>query len=96
MILWINDNMILGPKDLVMKVKANSMKQFKCNDCGHLEECIENKIKYVKGGTFQCVQMVLLQSFSYEFKLGKKCYNTPAVPGTFSNEASKEWKVSWQ
>ncbi len=34
MILWIDDNMILGPEDLVMQVKADLMKQFECEDCG--------------------------------------------------------------
>jgi hypothetical protein len=47
MILWINDNMIHGPEDLVMQDKANLMKQFECDNCGHLEEYIANKIKYV-------------------------------------------------
>ncbi len=47
MISWIDDNMILGPEDLVMQVKANLMKQFECDDCGHLEEYVGNKIKYV-------------------------------------------------
>ena len=28
MISWINDNIILGPEDLVMQVKTNLMKQF--------------------------------------------------------------------
>jgi hypothetical protein len=47
MISWIDDNMILDPEDLVMQVKAELMKQFKCNHCGHLEEYVGNKIKYV-------------------------------------------------
>ncbi len=34
MISWIDNNMILGPEDLVMQVKADPMKQFKCDDCG--------------------------------------------------------------
>ncbi len=34
MILWIDDNMILGPEDLVMQVKADLMKQFDCDNCG--------------------------------------------------------------
>jgi hypothetical protein len=34
MISWIDDNMILGPEDLVMQVKAYLMKQFECDDCG--------------------------------------------------------------
>jgi hypothetical protein len=44
---WANNKMILGPEDLIMHVKANLMKDFKCNDCGSLEEYLENKIKYV-------------------------------------------------
>jgi hypothetical protein len=47
MISWIDNNMLLCPEDLVMQVKANLMKQFKCNDVGHLEEYVGNKIKYV-------------------------------------------------
>jgi hypothetical protein len=47
MILWIEDNMILGPEDLVMQVKANLMKQFKSDNYGHREEFFGNKIKYV-------------------------------------------------
>ncbi len=31
MISWIDDYVILGQEDLVMQVKANLMKQFKCN-----------------------------------------------------------------
>jgi hypothetical protein len=46
-ISWIDDNMILGPEDLVMQIKANLMKQFQCNDCGRLEEYVGNKIKLV-------------------------------------------------
>ena len=47
MILWIDNNMILGPEDLVMQIKANSMKQFECNNCGCLKEYIGSKIEYV-------------------------------------------------
>jgi hypothetical protein len=31
MISWIHNNTILGPEDLVMQVKANLRKQFKCD-----------------------------------------------------------------
>jgi hypothetical protein len=34
MILWIDDNMIVGPLDLVLKLKNNLMEQFKCDNCG--------------------------------------------------------------
>jgi hypothetical protein len=36
MILWIDDNMIVGPSDLMLKLKSNLMEQFECNDCGVL------------------------------------------------------------
>jgi hypothetical protein len=47
MISWINDNMILGPSNLVMQLKKDLMQQFDCDDCGHLEEYVGNKIEYV-------------------------------------------------
>ncbi len=47
MISWIDNYMILGPEVWVMQFKADLMKQFKCNNCGHLKEYVGNKIKYV-------------------------------------------------
>ncbi len=47
MITWINGNMIIGPSDLVLKLKSNLMEQFECNDCGLLTEYIGNKIERV-------------------------------------------------
>ncbi len=47
MISWIDDNMIVGPSDLVMKLKSNLMKEFECDDCGELTEYIGNKIECV-------------------------------------------------
>ena len=32
LISWINDNMIVGPSDLVLKLKSNLMEQFECDD----------------------------------------------------------------
>ncbi len=46
MISWINDNMILGPSNLVMQLKNDLMQRFGCNDCGYLEEYVGNKIEY--------------------------------------------------
>jgi hypothetical protein len=37
MISWINNNMILGPSNLVMQLKKDFMQQFDCDDCEHLE-----------------------------------------------------------
>jgi hypothetical protein len=37
--------------------------------------------------------MVLLQSYSDEFKLEKKCFNTPATPGTVLKSPAEDGKV---
>jgi hypothetical protein len=81
MISWINDNMIVGPSDLVLKLKSNLMEHFKCDECGELTEYIGNKIEQVSGDAIQLVQTVLTQSYEDEFNLGNKCYNTSAQPG---------------
>jgi hypothetical protein len=81
MISWINDNMIVGPTDLILKLKNDLMTQFECDDCRALTEYIENKIEYVGEGAIRMVQTVLTQSYKDEFKLGKRCYNTPATLG---------------
>ena len=47
MISWIDDNMIVGPSDMVMKLKSDLMKEFECDDCGELNEYIGNKIEHV-------------------------------------------------
>ncbi len=82
MISWLDNNMILGPEDLVMQVKADLMKQFECDDCGRLEEYVGNKIDYVGDDAIRFIQTVLLQSYSDKFNSEKKCHNTPAIPGT--------------
>jgi hypothetical protein len=70
MISWINDNMILGPSNLVMQLKSNLMQQFNCEGCGHHEEYVGNKIKYIGNNAIQFVQTLLIQSYSNEFELG--------------------------
>jgi hypothetical protein len=69
MISGIDDNMVLGPEDLVMQVKADLMKQFECDDCGKLEEYVGNKINYVGSDAVRFIQTVLLQSYSDKFNL---------------------------
>jgi hypothetical protein len=44
MILWIDDNIIAGPLDLVFKLKNNLMEQFECYNCGKLTEYIGNRL----------------------------------------------------
>jgi hypothetical protein len=81
MISWIDANMIVGPSDLVLKLKSNLMEQFECNDCGVLTEHTGNKIECVGEDAIRLVQTVLTQSYEDEFKLGNRYYNTPAQPG---------------
>jgi hypothetical protein len=82
MISWIDDNMIVGPLNLVLKLKSDLMEQFKCDDCGELTEYIGNKIERVGEDAIRLVQSVLTQSYEDEFNLENKCYSTPAQPGT--------------
>jgi hypothetical protein len=81
LILWIDDSMIVGPSDLVLKLKSNLMEQFEFNDSGVLTEYIGNKIECVGENAIRLVQTDLMQSYEDEFKLGNRCYNTPAQPG---------------
>ncbi len=75
-ISWIDDNMIVGPSNLVLKLKSNLMEQFECDDCGELTENIRNKIECIGKDAIQLVQTVLTQSYEDEFDLGNRCYNT--------------------
>ncbi len=82
MISWINDYIIVGPTDLILKLDNDLMTQFECDDCRALTEYIENKIEYMGEGAIRIVQTVPTQSYKDEFELGKSCYNTPATLGT--------------
>ncbi len=55
MISWIDDNMIIGPTDLVLKLKNDLMIQFKCDDCRALTEYIGNKIEHMGKGSIRMV-----------------------------------------
>ncbi len=65
--------MIIGPSDLVMKLKKDLMKQFECDDCGELTEYIRNKIERISEDAIRLVQTVLTQSYEDEFELEKRC-----------------------
>ncbi len=36
---------------------------------------------------------MLLQNYSNKFKLGKKCYNTPAIPGTVRKKPAENGEL---
>ncbi len=90
MISWIDENMILGPSNLVMQLKKDLMQQFDCDNCRCLEEYVGNKIEYVGNDAILFFQTVLMQSYSNEFLLGKRCYNTPAQLGTVLMKPPKD------
>ncbi len=93
MISWINDNMILGPSNLVMQIKNDLMKQFECDDCGPLEKYVGNKIDYIGKDAIQFTQNMLMQSYSDKFELPKRSYNSPAQPGTVLMKPVKNGEV---
>jgi hypothetical protein len=82
MILWIDDNMIVGPSDLALKLKSDLMEEFDCDNCKVLTEYIGNKIERVSKDAIQLVQTVLTWSYEDKFELENRCYNMSAQPGT--------------
>ncbi len=70
MISWIDDSMIVGPSDLVLKFKSNLVEQFECTDCGVLKEYIGDKIERVGEDAIQLVQTVLTQSYDDKLSSG--------------------------
>jgi hypothetical protein len=85
--------MIPGPSNLVMQFKNDLMKQFECNDCGRLKEYVGNKIDFIGKDAIQFTQNVLMQSYSDEFKLPKRSYNTPVQLGTVLMKPVKNGEV---
>ncbi len=83
MMSWIDDNAIVGQESDVMDLKKALMNQFKCEDCGTMEEYAGCTIEKLETGGIKFCQKVLLQSYRDEFDIGNlKKFNTPAAPGT--------------
>jgi hypothetical protein len=68
---WINDNAIGGQESDVLDLKKELMKQFKCEDCGPMNEYVGCRIETHKSGGFKFLQKVLLQSYRDEFNIKK-------------------------
>jgi hypothetical protein len=59
------------------------MKQFKCDNCGPMNEYIGCTIEKRKSGGIKFLQKVLLQSYRDQFDIKDlKKFNTLATPGT--------------
>jgi hypothetical protein len=59
MISWMDDNMIVGPTDLVLKLKSDLMTQLEYDNCGSLTEYIGIKIEHMGKDASRMVQTVL-------------------------------------
>jgi hypothetical protein len=67
----------------VLTLKKELMRQFKCDDCGPMNEYVGCMIKKHKSGGIKFMQKVLLQSHRKELDIKDlKKSNTPATPGT--------------
>jgi hypothetical protein len=83
MMSWIDDNAIVRQESDVTDLKKALMDQFKCEDCGPMDEYVGCTIEKLKTGGVKFRQKVLLQSYRDEFDiLNMKKFNTPAAPGT--------------
>ncbi len=79
---WVDDLRVMGPKELVMKEKAEFQKRFDCSDIGDVDEYVGCKVDRAEG-TIKMTQPVLLQSYQDEFDTkGGETPQTPAAPGT--------------
>jgi len=86
---WIDDNAIIGQENDIMELKKALMNQFKCEDCGPMDEYVGTIVKLDTGG-IKFRQKVLLQSYIDEFDILKlKKFNTLAAPGTVLRKHDK-------
>jgi hypothetical protein len=92
-VLWIDDNLIIGSKKAIEKAKNNIMERFDYKDCGDIEEYVGCKIVRTKN-LLKFTQPVLMQSYNGKFKLPKKSYRRPALAGLVLAAGKKEEALS--
>jgi hypothetical protein len=83
-LLWVDDCLILGDKDLVEKSKDAMKELFECDDLGEMHEYVGCKIeRNLDERWVKLTQPVMLQSFQDEFELDEHRRNprTPAEAG---------------
>jgi hypothetical protein len=90
---WIDNDLIIGPKKAVEKIKKDLMERFDCKDCGDLEEYMGCKIERTKN-SLKFTQPVLIQSCNDKFELPKKSHKTPAMAGSVLVAGKKEEALS--
>ena len=79
---WVDDLIAIGPKEDVFKNKEDFKTHFECDDIGWLEEYVGCKIDIDrKERKLKFTQPVLIQSFTDEFNLPSRKFDTPAEQG---------------
>jgi hypothetical protein len=79
-ISWVDDLLICGQKEAVLKTKEDLKKHFEIDDVGELKEYVGCKVERDKD-SIKLTQPVLLQSFVDEFDLQPTEAQTPAPAG---------------
>jgi hypothetical protein len=94
MMSWINDNAIVGQESNVVDLKKALMNQFKCKDCGPMDEYVGCTIAKLETRGFKSQQKLLLQSYRDEFDIGSvKKLKTLAAPGTVLKKPDEGNKI---
>jgi hypothetical protein len=74
---WVDDCLMIGPKNQVMKTREGILEQFECDDVGEMKEYVGCKIE--RGdGYLKVTQPVLMRSLQDEFELPEG--NPPLTP----------------
>jgi hypothetical protein len=82
MMSWVNNDVIIGQESDMLDLKKELMKQFKCDNCGPMNEYVGCMIEKRKSGGIKFLQKVLLHSYRNEFNFKDlKKFHTPATPG---------------
>jgi hypothetical protein len=92
-VLWIDDNLIIGSKKAVEKTKKDIMERFDCEDCGDIEEYVGCNMVRTKN-LMKFTQPGLMQGHNDKFELPKKSYRTPAPAGLVLVAGKKEEALS--
>ena len=66
---WVDDNIIVGPKELVETKRKKIANHIEIDDIGELEEFVGCKVER-KGNSVRLMQPVIMQSFVDKFEVG--------------------------
>ena len=82
-ISWVDDCLVIGCKEAVLRAKREMMSRFDCDEVGELKEYVGCKVDINRDErSITLTQPVLLQSFEDEFDLPEGAFpRTPAIAG---------------